>query len=53
MQVRVELPTNEAPSPDGDHIIGRSPAMCEVFKADRPRRPAECHDVDRRRKRHR
>jgi DNA-binding NtrC family response regulator len=33
MQVRVELPTNDAPSPDGDHIIGRSPAMCEVFKA--------------------
>jgi two-component system nitrogen regulation response regulator GlnG len=33
MQVRVELPSNDAPSPDGDHIIGRSPAMCEVFKA--------------------
>jgi len=33
MQVRVELPSSEAPSPDGDHIIGRSPAMCEVFKA--------------------
>jgi DNA-binding NtrC family response regulator len=33
MQVRVELPTNDVPSPDGDHIIGRSPAMCEVFKA--------------------
>jgi DNA-binding NtrC family response regulator len=35
MQVRVELPTNDAPMPatDGDHIIGRSPAMCEVFKA--------------------
>src|SRR5579871_1534673 len=27
MQVRVELPSNEKPSPDGDHIIGRSPAM--------------------------
>ncbi len=33
MQVRVELPSNETPSSDGDHIIGRSPAMCEVFKA--------------------
>ena len=33
MQVRVELPTNGKPNPDGDHIIGRSPAMCEVFKA--------------------
>ena len=33
MQVRVEIPTSEAPSPDGDQIIGRSPAMCEVFKA--------------------
>ena len=33
MQVRVELPTGEAPSADGDQIIGRSPAMCEVFKA--------------------
>ncbi len=33
MQVRVELPSNDKPSADGDHIIGRSPAMCEVFKA--------------------
>jgi two-component system nitrogen regulation response regulator GlnG len=33
MQVRVELPTNDAPSTEGDHIIGRSTAMCEVFKA--------------------
>jgi two-component system nitrogen regulation response regulator GlnG len=33
MQVRVELPTNDAPSSDGDQIIGRSTAMCEVFKA--------------------
>ena len=33
MQVRVELPTGESPSADGDQIIGRSPAMCEVFKA--------------------
>ena len=34
MQVRVELPTStEAAALDGDHIIGRSQAMCEVFKA--------------------
>jgi DNA-binding NtrC family response regulator len=33
MQVRVELPSNGKPSLDGDQIIGRSPAMCEVFKA--------------------
>jgi DNA-binding NtrC family response regulator len=34
MQVRVELPTStDATALDGDHIIGRSPAMCEVFKA--------------------
>jgi len=34
MQVRVELPTNEnLPSTDGDQIIGRNPAMCDVFKA--------------------
>jgi DNA-binding NtrC family response regulator len=34
MQVRVELPNSDKPvSPDGDQIIGRSPAMCEVFKA--------------------
>jgi two-component system nitrogen regulation response regulator GlnG len=35
MQVRVEMPSNDAPSrsSDGDHIIGRSAAMCEVFKA--------------------
>jgi DNA-binding NtrC family response regulator len=34
MQVRVELPSSaDAAAPDGDHIIGRSTAMCEVFKA--------------------
>jgi DNA-binding NtrC family response regulator len=34
MQVRVELPTStDAAALDGDQIIGRSPAMCEVFKA--------------------
>src|SRR5580704_10597088 len=34
MQVRVELPSStEAAPADGDQIIGRSPAMCEVFKA--------------------
>jgi DNA-binding NtrC family response regulator len=34
MQVRVELPTSNAASVvDGDQIIGRSPAMCEVFKS--------------------
>ena len=33
MQVRVELPSNEKPVADGDHMIGRSQAMCEVFKA--------------------
>jgi DNA-binding NtrC family response regulator len=34
MQVRVELPSStDAAVLDGDHIIGRSPAMCEVFKA--------------------
>jgi DNA-binding NtrC family response regulator len=33
MQVRVELPSNERPAAGGDQIIGRSPPMCEVFKA--------------------
>src|SRR3984957_19236548 len=33
MQVPVELPNNDKPSAGGDHVIGRSPAMCEVFKA--------------------
>src|SRR5579864_8658472 len=34
MQVRVELPTStDAAALDGDQIIGRSTAMCEVFKA--------------------
>jgi DNA-binding NtrC family response regulator len=33
MQVRVELPSNDKPTADGDQIIGRSPGMCEVFKA--------------------
>ncbi len=34
MQVRVELPSStEAAPADGDQIIGRSAAMCEVFKA--------------------
>lgn len=33
MRVRVELPTSETPQSDGDQIIGRSPAMCDVFKA--------------------
>jgi two-component system nitrogen regulation response regulator GlnG len=34
MQVRVELPSSSEPAElDGDQIIGRSAAMCEVFKA--------------------
>jgi DNA-binding NtrC family response regulator len=33
MQVRVELPSSSNATLDGDQIIGRSPAMCEVFKA--------------------
>jgi DNA-binding NtrC family response regulator len=33
MQVPVELPTTEQRSPGGQQIIGRSAAMCEVFKA--------------------
>jgi two-component system nitrogen regulation response regulator GlnG len=34
MQVRVELPSStDAAALDGDQIIGRSPAICEVFKS--------------------
>ncbi len=33
MQVRVEIPFNDTPGANGDHFIGRSPAMSEVFKA--------------------
>jgi len=33
MQVRVELPSSSDAGVDGDQIIGRSPTMCEVFKA--------------------
>jgi two-component system nitrogen regulation response regulator GlnG len=33
MLVRVELPTSESAGAGADQIIGRSPAMCEVFKA--------------------
>jgi DNA-binding NtrC family response regulator len=33
MQVRVQLPSGDSRIAESDQIIGRSPAMCEVFKS--------------------